>query len=439
MAHATLPGMFDPRRSTTLWILALGVGSGLNTDAGERHEAAAAVCSFRRPGMIRLRDPGSVAFVGTATDDTVHAGPGSVQYGTEGGHFGPGTPRSIYGQGVRVDRAEQAAPPAFRDAIAAGNRSVVLVPWDYGPDCGRVPWNRSARWLPFGTKGAFVARLRDRGHWAGDRPTFDVIPEITLYPPTFAHQRRPRHQEAEVSPEEFLTLYELLPDRETLYAEPEGATAPLTRWAQANPDRAAKLPVVPLLSFMRWEARIHQYRNKPSPIAGTYRVVYRAASGDSSVFYARTERHPTSLHISHRVTRADTAALDDRRPIGHSLLVEVAPSLSELPRQRRSATNPLTIQGYFEVIDSVATTSSGTVILPGSIDLHAQAIRLATDRAARTALQASGQPATGGRFTVNADGQVRFQLVVERDGSPILTVRADRISTQPLLVLRPPE
>jgi hypothetical protein len=404
---------------------------------------AEGACSLKAPSMIRLRFPGAVAFIGVGEPDTVLAGPGAVQYSTEPGHFGPGTQRAIYGQVVRVDRAERQLPDAFRKAIAEGDRTVVLVPWDYGADCRRVPWNRSARWLPPGSGGAFVAVMRDRAQWAAGRPTFDVIPEIALYPAAFAHQRRFMSARHEVSADDFLTLYELLPDYRSLIAAPDSAIAPLARWAQANPDRAAKLPIIPLISFMRWEARMEHYRARPSPIAGTYRVVYRGGTGDSSTFYVRTEGHPTSLHLSDRVVPTDTAGLDSRWPIGHSLLVQVASTLAALPAGRLSADNPRAIQGYIEVVDSATRGAwSDSLVLPGSIDLHGQAVRMAGDSASRVAIEgavahqvaaqrelyARRQPGAIGRFVITQDGRAWYELVMERDGASVLVVRAERIS-----------
>jgi hypothetical protein len=420
-----------------LWLLSFA----LCADRGE----TAAACSLRAPSVIRLRAPNAIAFIGTGEPDTVLAGPGAVDYTTGPGHFGRGAPRAIYGQVVRVDRAERQLPEAFREAIAGDDRTVILVPWDYGPDCRRVPWGRSARWLPPGSGGAFVAQMRDRAHWAEGRPTFDVIPEVALYPPAFPHQRRFTRRQQEVTPEDFLTLYELLPDYRSLIAAPDSAIAPLVRWARANPDRAANLPVIPLISFMRWEARVQHYRDLPSPIAGTYRVVYRAGSGDSSVFYVRTEGHPTALHLSDRVVPTDTAGLDNWWPIGHSLLVQVASTLAGLPPERLWADDPRSIQGYFQVVDSVSRRAwSDSLVLPGSIDLHRQAVRMAGDSAARAAIEAAvahqvaaqrelyarRQPGAIGRFVITRDGPTRYELFMQQDGAPVLVVRAERISPE---------
>jgi hypothetical protein len=355
---------------------------------------------------------------------------------------------------VRVGRAERVVPTAFSDAMAGDDRTVVLVPWDYAADCTRVVWNRSALWMPPGTTGAFVVRPRRREHWLGDRPTFDVTPELAVYPPLFPHQQhRPLDDGSRVTPDDFLTLYELLPSRRSLYADSVAAMAPLVTWAQKNADRAARLPIVPLISFMRWEARMHRYRSKASPIAGTYRIVYRAASGDSAVIFARTELHPTSTHIWPRVARRDTTGIDGRQPIGHALLVEVAPAVADLPLQRRNATNPSTIQGYFEVIDSAIAPPADSALLPGSIDLHGQAARLAPDSATAAAIRAAGnsqsemqreryqrgEPGTIGRFTIAPDGTLRYELTIEREGVRVLSVLAERISPQHLRMLRPPE
>jgi hypothetical protein len=444
--------MVDCRVAAILALLL--VGNVPRTATAETGTLKPPMCSLKAPGFARLRDSVAIAFVGTAGDDTVPAGPGLVQYGTGHGHFGPGTPRAIYGQRVRVERLERVVSPTLRDAMTGHDSSVVLVPWDYAADCSRVVWNRSARWMPPGTTGAFVLRPRARAHWADDRPTFDVIPEVAIYPPMFPHQQHPARDNApRITAEDFLTLYELLPDQRSLYADSVAAMAPLVDWAEKNPDRAARLPIVRLISFMRWEARMHQYRSKASAIAGTYRIVYRVPSGDSAVIFARTELNPTSLHIWPRFARQDTASIDTRRPIGHALLVEVARTVSELPLRRRDATSRDAIQGYITVTDSALATAADSAAVPGSIDLHGQAARLAPDSATAAAIRAGGsaqlemqrdtyqrgERGTIGRFVLAADGTIRYQLVIERDGVRILSVSAQRISRDHLRVLWPPQ
>jgi hypothetical protein len=444
MAHATLSGMLPGRFSLTVALLAAAALGG--TARAEEFHAGRAMCSLV-PLDIRLRSPDRVAFIGTVDADTVLAGAGAQRYTTEQGHYGPGTRHPIFGQTARVDRPERAASQALREAIAT-NPSVVLVPWDFSASCEPVPWTRSARWLAPGTRGVFVGTLRERAHWVGDRPTLDVTPEVAVYPSPWPI-RRPRQLDGPVlSADEFLALYEVLPDGRSLRATPDSAVAPLLRWAQAFPELAAKQPAAYLLAYLRNEVVEQRYTKRPSPLAGTYRVVFRTAAGDSSAFFARTELRPSSVISSDNPTSAVSGGEGRRRIIGHYLLAIVARTLSDLPTRRVGSGQ---LEGYFALVDSSTERTADAAIFLGSIDLEREAARLASDPTVRSRLEDAGrqksafqtdlfkrkQPLTPGRFVITPVGDVHFEMVIEREGVPILTVRAERISREHLQVRNP--
>jgi hypothetical protein len=444
MAHATLSGMLPGRFSLTLALLA-ALALGRRARAEEVY-AERAICTLV-PLDIRLRSPDMVAFIGTVDADTVLAGAGAQRYTTEQGHYGSGTRRLIFGQTARVDRPERAAPQALREAIAT-NRAVVLVPWDFSASCEPVPWTRSARWLAPGKRGVFVGTLRDRAHWVGARPTFDVTPEVAVYPSPWPIPGARRPDGPVLSADEFLSLYEVLPDGESLEATPVSAVAPLLRWAQAFPKLAAKQPAAYVLAYLRDEVVEQQYMKRPSPLAGTYRVVFRTAAGDSSAFFARTELRPSSVISSDDPTPAVSGG--ERRPriIGHYLLAVAARTLSELPTRRVGSGQ---FEGYFALVDSSTERTAHGATFLGSIDLEREAAGLVSDSVARSHLEDAGrqksafqtelfrrkQPLAPGRFVIAPVGDVHFEMVIKREGVPILTVRAARISGEHLQVRNP--
>jgi hypothetical protein len=412
------------------------------SSVGAHGPAGGAMCSLF-PLEMRLRNPHAVAFVGAADGDTILAGPGAEQPVVEEGHYGRGGSQSIYGQRVRIERLERGAPSALTEATVT-NRSAVIVPWDYSASCRRVAWSRSARWLPPSTRGAFVAELRERRHWVGGRPTFDVTPEAAVYPSPWPHRARsPLIDAPMLSADEFLSLYEVLPDWDSLRVTPESAAAPLLRWAQMFPQIAAKQPAAYLLDFVREEVIEALYESRPSPLAGTYRVVFRTPAGDSSVFFARTEPQASSVirEEGSRGKRSDPRS--GRRIIGHYLLALVARMTDEFPPRRTGANVP---EGFLAIVDSaIAQTDSGAVFA-GSVDLEHVAASLVSDPLARrrlteaarhkAALQThlfnSGRPLTPGRFLISGSGDARFEMVIDHDGVPALTVRAERISREHL-------
>jgi hypothetical protein len=405
------------------------------------------MCTLK-PLEHRLRNTHAVAFIGTVDADTLLAGPGTKRYIIDQGHYGRGNRRTIYGQSARLERAERAATPALRDAVATDS-FVVLVPWDYSASCEPVPWTQSARWLAPGTRGVFVGELRDRNQWVDNRPTFDVTPAAAVYPPPWSNYRGERWATVgTLSADEFLSLYEVLPDGRSLQATPDSAVAPLLRWATAFPELAAKEPAAHLLRRLRRDVVEARYENQVSPLAGTYRVVYRTAAGDSSLFFARTELHPNSVIRSKDPQAADLGDVSGPPIVGHYLLALVAKTISELPRRRVGSGE---LEGYFALVDRAVETNADTSIFLGSIDLESEAALLAPDSlgrrrleeagrqkaAVRTAMFRRNKPGTPGRFVMTRGGDARFEMLIQKDGLSVLTVQAERISREHLEVRRP--
>jgi hypothetical protein len=293
----------------------------------------------------------------------------------------------------------------------------------------------------------FIAALRDRAHWVGDRPTFDVTPEGAVYPSPWPSRWRQVDGSA-LSADEFLSLYEVVPDARTFEATPDSAAAPLLRWAQEFPDRAAKEPAAYLIRYVRRRVVEKRYESRESPLAGTYRVIFRTAPHDSLVLFARTERHPTSV-IRPRPLGAPVDPRAELPPIvGHYLLTEVARTIGELPSRRPGFP---TRQGYFAMIDSALAHTDSGAVFAGSVDLERTAASLAPDSLARMRLEEggrhkwetqrqrfrAGQTGTPGQFVIAPDGRVTFNMVIHRDSTPVLTVQAERVSREHLQPWRP--
>lgn len=260
-------------------MILLTVAASLLTLAALGHSAP-------RPGLCSpvpiavLRDTATTFFVGIGTPDTMLAGPGPVKFSTEPGHWGRGTARLIFGQVVRVTHhlggaASAAVERAFR---RLDTRDVVIVPWDYAPDCQPVPWRRSARWVEGTQPGFFRVRLRPESQWINGRPVLDAYrADLEPYPHGVFFQRGYRGTGAlktgpSLTPEEYFELYAALPDQGQAAREPDRSAASLDAWERAHPELAAKYPAPQILGFARrilerWREALSPVRPSPPPSA----------------------------------------------------------------------------------------------------------------------------------------------------------------------------
>jgi len=216
---------------------------------------AAAACAMIPFPTSPFRPPGVVYFVGAATPDTMRAGPGRTWHGGWLDRLGL-TPRdrAIHGQVVRVRRLSPTADPALVAAVRRSGGRVVLVPWANSTTCARMRWNRSARWLPDTARGLFTAQLRDRRHWAGGIPTFDLSPHGEPYDgsPVWSMERVGQEW---LTPNELLDLLALGTTHRDVRRDPDAAVAPLRRWATAHPTLARREPARSILESAEWAWR----------------------------------------------------------------------------------------------------------------------------------------------------------------------------------------
>ncbi len=207
-----------------------------------------------------VRDATVTYLLGTATADTVRAGPGAVDPGDDHGHRGRGDAREIHGQRVRVERFGGADSTTLAAAFPdAANREVVIVPWNYDPACRATHWSRSARWIPLEQPGMFIVRLRPPGHWADGIPTFDAfMADLKPYPHGVFFDRGHRgtgrlRTEPSLTAAEYFELYRALPDHALIRSDPAAAAARLDAWVRAHPDAATRYPAPEILGGVRRE------------------------------------------------------------------------------------------------------------------------------------------------------------------------------------------
>jgi hypothetical protein len=205
-----------------------------------------------------FRDTAVTYLVGTATPDTLAAGLGSARPSADPGHWGAGRPRPVFGQVIRVDRLGGADSALLERAFARlGTREVVVVPWDYGPDCSPVIWGRSFRWVEGGAPGFYRLRARPERESAGGRPVLDAFrADLEPYPHGIFFQRGYRGTHVvrtgpALTPAEYFTFYSGLPSSALAREKPQEARAMLEELQGRHPELTTKYPANYALQLAR--------------------------------------------------------------------------------------------------------------------------------------------------------------------------------------------
>lgn len=274
-------------------------------------------------------------FTGHATADTLLTGPGAVSYGSGGGHYGRTERRAIYGQLVRVD---QLAGPATQ-LLPQGTREVVVVPWDYDAACRPLAWGRSAQWVSPGTRGFYIASLREPEHWVAGKPTFDLHnPGHLPYTGTeyIREMGRDTAVAALLSPDQVFDFYQALPTADEVAMRKAGALGKLRQWVQSHPDLAQRPPVERLLDWVLSSVARAELKEVDHPVLGTWRFKLQVPGDSAYTFYARTEAHPTNRWTPSR-TRVESIPrqLHPAPAEGYIFLVAVSDALEDLPEAVR--------------------------------------------------------------------------------------------------------
>ena len=197
---------------------------------------------------------------------------------------------------------------------------------------------------------------------------------------------------------------------------------------QPAPEEAARIA--------RLEREDSLLRETISPIAGTYRVAVIFSSGDSSIFYSRTELHPMGAI---RGRRREDAAGDDYKPIlGYYLATCSAASVSSLPKRFGFPC----LQSYYAVSTAPIVTTPDSTLWHGEVEPLVEVTYLDP----RPAVQSEAHALFGaseelrdaewyympGVWVVSHDGRVRHDWRITRGSQLVYRVRADRISRKTL-------
>lgn len=325
----------------------------------EPRDPVASRCSLAPGPHGRSHD--TTVLLGTATADTVFAGPGEISLSPHGGHSGSGAPGPIYGQIVEVARFGGADTTLLGSALRERpNMRALVVPWDYDSACTPARWTTGFAWLEPGTEGTFAVQLRPDSLWVDGLPIFDAFyaAEFEPYPAAY-RDRRGAPPESRATPwlkaEEYFELLLSIPPYEEWSERPDSSWAVVLDWQAENPELAARYPATAIAhraaSSVAWAKERRVVRDVASPIAGTYRMSLFLDGGPAKEFYVRTRSHPHD-EWSPRSDRPQPAdPLDEpRRPTAYSTYASASTSLDELPTdcmERRTVSTA----GYAYVID----------------------------------------------------------------------------------------
>jgi hypothetical protein len=232
--------------------LALGFGLAALSDIGGRPATvdAALRCSLAPYVGVRLD---STFLVGVALPDTLRAGRGSVAVSTEGGHWGSGRPREVYGQLVHFEMVNADAPEALR-SLPPERRKIILVPWDYDAGCKPTYWTRSAAWVEAGREGFYTVRLRPIHDWVNGIPVADAFTaDRNPYRPR--KELRGAYAGGVITPSEYFSLYSVLPTLSEFDEQLSVVRKRLSAWELANPAAAKRSPADRILAEIREELK----------------------------------------------------------------------------------------------------------------------------------------------------------------------------------------
>jgi len=379
--------------------------------------ALASGCSLAEFAHVTV--PGAAVLIARATPDTMHAGPGLVEFRSRGGR-----PR-FNGQVMEVEVAGGRA----RGRVTAGAR-VVLVPWAYEADCRTVPWTGAARWVEPGVRGLFTAVLRDSAQWVNGLPTFDVHAPFTNPYPWRSHLAR-RPSDSALTPEQLFEVLELRPLPGEARSSPHLAFAPLRAWARSHPDLARKEPARQILRMMASLTERAFLDARAPEVAGTWRVAITAPDTVRTLFL-RTMLPPID-GLPHQSYETFDPLADPTPPEGVTLLVGVALREEDLPAA--CAERSPGSEGYLVVYDGrpagegwdgkiefdvLNAVFKGDTTLAAFTDLDQR--RMSARSAAGRAME------TPARFRRGADGALMVEQRTVLDDGRVLLISGVRLS-----------
>lgn len=291
------------------------------------HPAVSPRCSLTPGFHPKLEGDGDVLLV-MPREDTAAAGPGLMEVGQGPGHAGNGVRSAIHGQVFELLGHARTAPE--QPAASA----VVLVPWDYDASCQPVPWSRSALWMRSTDTLLVSVTRRDRWHWAGVIPTYDVtaLPQ-SIYSGRWSEaigwRAGPIDSTTPVnSPRELLEVLRRLPSSSDVLRGDEVALDGLHEWALAHPIIAGRRPASTMVTAVRQRTRVAQLMAGPVPFRGTWQLEIQGRNGLALTRWLRTESVPFV-----------PKGYGEEGPFGFEVLYNVASSAAALPDTFRYGKN----------------------------------------------------------------------------------------------------
>ncbi|HEX2081629.1 MAG TPA: hypothetical protein VHG08_28255 [Longimicrobium sp.] len=400
------------------WMLAAAAGVLLHT--GE-----ARACSMMP--FPAFRD--GVHLIATATEETVRAGAGGMEFVTE-----PGADPDSAGVGGQVVRVERLGGSGAA-GLDAGVDRVVLVPWSYGADCRPMRWTGSAQWVTPGVRGLFWAALRPREQWVDGLPTLDVRDPFHL--PYLAGGAGVRDGEERTGPplsvDQAFELIGLLPLSAEYEADEKAAVRPLLEWARAHPGLARRYPASVLVRHASYEMRAGRLKAIRPPLAGTYRFTVTVDEGAPRIFHARTRATPYDEWTPGAEFESQPT-LDE--PIyGYSLWMVGSASADSLP-SGAGADPP---GGFVSLLAEPEAGPGGAQLWRGRVELGlvqaafpgdsvvAGIAEAALERYSRR-WQAREPEEIFARFLLRPDGSVLVEQTTVLDDGRTVVLRGERIS-----------
>ena len=375
---------------------------------------------------------GSIAlFTGSATGDTLLAGPGS---------FGPNAPGGIYGQVIRVDRMGGPAAARLPDSV----REAVVVPWDYDVACRPLPWREGTSWAAPGTPAFYLAALRPPSQWVDGKPTFDLHnPRHLPYTAT-----RPIPEmvgdtalASLLSPDQLFEFFQQFPTVAQMESERLLALRPVDTWVRDHPELAARPPAKMLYAFLQGMASNVPLNETFHVALGTWRFTLRVPGDSARTFYIRSEPHPADRWFPSRTRRGAPPAPARMPPEGFTILAATARTAEALPEAtgNRSRHAFYYTLAYFDSSGVSGAHWRGSILallrqaLPGDPAAEAAA---AADLARYRERFDQGLPvAVEARYFGGPDGVLRVTEKIPLRGGGEIVLEGEQLSRT---VLRPP-